>query len=316
MSAPFDTVARSIRTGVPRGRRGPLASAKLELLLGEFSKWGYDTRGWSGTTRKKYEGLARSLDRWLSEHKGKSILWATAKDLRAWLFSTPANATTRNHYRQAAVALFAFLQDAGYIETNHALQLPRLPQAAPLPKALTKGEAYAIEQAAKLHDLIVQTLMMLFLYAGLRKSEARLLEWHELDLDGAWARVQGKGEKERTVPLPPKLVVVLEKWRTDCPDIQWVFPSEYGKIRGRPRSETWVRNVTREVGRDAKIPMLHPHQLRHSYATRHVEKGTHIRVIQQLLGHSSLQTTQIYLRVRPLNLRGAVEDFDYEPDED
>jgi integrase len=293
-----------------------LSTTRLNLLLAEFGRWGYDNRGWSATTRKKYEGLARAMDRWLSENRKKSILWATAKDLKAWLFSTPANATTRNHYRQAAVALYAFLQDAGYVETNHALQLPRLPQPTPLPKALSTNEAHAIEQAAKLHPLIVRSLVALFLYAGLRKSEARLLEWREVDFEGRWVRVQGKGNKGRIVPAPHKILTVVDSWRLECPDLQWVFPSDYGKVRGRPRSETWVRNVIREVGRDAGLPGLHPHQLRHTYATRLLRQGADIRQIQVLLGHSNLQTTQVYLTVWPTNLRDVTDGLDYEPEED
>lgn len=285
------------------------------MLLAEFLRWGYDTRGWGRSTRDKYESIARTLERWLQENRGKSILWANTKDLKAWLFSTPPNATTRNHYRQAVVALYAFLQDCGYVETNHALQLPRLPQGAPLPKGLTAKEAYAVEQAAKLHPPIVQALVVVFLYLGLRKSEARMLEWREIDFDGTWVRFTAKGSKQRILPLTRKPLAVLTSWRAECEDPQWVFPSGYGKIRGRPRSETWVRNIIRAVGKDAGLPDLHPHALRHTFATRLLEKGVHVRQVQELLGHASLQTTQIYLSVRPSNLRDALTQLDYDPED-
>lgn len=290
-----------------------MSTARLELLLAEFCRWGYNVRGWGPATQKKYEWRARSLEKWLQENRKKSILWATARDLQAWLFSTPANATTRNHYRQAVVALYAFLQEHEYVETNHALQLPRLPQPTPLPKALTAAQAHAVEQAAKLFDKPVRCLVLLYLYVGLRKTEARLLEWPSLDIEGGWVRFTAKGRKERVRPLLPKVCKVLRVWREECPDPRWVFPSDYGKLRGRPRSETWVRNTIRAVGVAAGLPDLHPHVLRHTFATRLLEKGAHVRQVQELLGHASLQTTQIYLSVRPVNLKDAVEGLDYGP---
>lgn len=100
-------------------------------------------------------------------------------------------------------------------------------------------------------------------------------------------------------------------WREECPDPRWVFPSPYGKVKSKPLSSTWVRNVIRRVGEDAGIPELHPHLLRHTAATRLLNQGVDIRTLQELLGHASLQTTQIYLRVRPVNLRGALEGLEY-----
>lgn len=256
------------------------------------------------------------LDRWLAANKGKSVLWATSKDLKAWLFDAPANVTTRNHYRQAAVAFYAFCADVGYIEANVALGLPRLKAAKPTPKALSVTQAHAVEQAAKLHPLVVQVLVLLYLYVGLRRSAVRLLEWREVDLEGGWVRHASKGGGERIKPLAPVVIDALKRWRTECPDPQWVFPSEYGKIRGRPLSNTWVYSVIRAVGRDAGIDNLHPHQLRHSFATRMLEKGAHIRQVQELLDHASLQTTQIYLTVRPTNLRDVVNTLDYGEEDD
>lgn len=284
---------------------------RLALLLSEFGQWGYDVRGWSPETRAKYQGRAKALEVWLKEHRNKSVLWASAADLRAWLFSTPTNATTRNHYRQAVVAFYAFLQDAEYVDTNIALDLPRIPQAQPLPKALTAEQAHAIEQAVQLFPLMVQVLVLVYLYVAVRKTEGRTLEWRQLDLEGGWIRFIAKGNKERVMPLHPKVVDALRAWRDDCPDARWVFPSDYGKVRGRVRSSSWVRNTIREVGIAAGIEHLHPHQLRHTCATHLVERGVDVRAVQEYLGHANLATTQVYLRVRPVRLREAVESIAY-----
>lgn len=250
----------------------------------------------------------------MQSNRKKSILWANVKDLKTWLFSTPANATTRNHYRQAIVALYAFLEEREYVNANHALHLPRLPQPIPLPKSLSAGQAHAVEQAVQLFDPIIRCLRLVFLYVGLRKTEARLLEWNRVDLEDAWIRFTAKGNHERVRPLPPQVLRQLRSWREECPDPRWVFPSPYGQIRGKAVSETWVRNKIRAVGVEAGLPDLHPHVLRHTFATRLLETGAHVRQVQELLGHASLQTTQVYLSVRPMNLREAVEGLDYDPD--
>jgi site-specific recombinase XerD len=108
----------------------------------------------------------------------------------------------------------------------------------------------------------------------------------------------------------------LNAWRAECPDRRWVLPSDYGQVQGRALSETWIRNAIRSVSVAASLPDLHPHQLRHTYARGLIQKGVHIRIIQELLGHASLQTTQIYLGARPLNLKDAVDPLDYHPKAD
>lgn len=292
-----------------------MSVTRRELLLAEFEKWGYDERGWSPRTRNKYATRVRALERWLQAEKHKSVLWATTKDLKAWLFSAPPCATTRNNYRQAVVAFYAFLMDKGYVDANHALALPRLKQPKPLPKALSPGQAFAIEQAARLRPQEEELLILVYLYLAIRATAGRTLEWRNLDLIDGYVRFVAKGGNEKSLPIPPRLLAKLREWRDVCPSARWVFPSPYTRTRDKPRSHGWVRCVMVRVGDAASLPQLHAHMLRHTWATRALQRGVDVRVVQEVLGHESLSSTQIYLHAAPKNLRAAIDEQDYRPEE-
>ena len=132
----------------------------------------------------------------------------------------------------------------------------------------------------------------LLMYAcGLRISEAAALEVTAIDGVNGLIRVVGKGDKERCVPLPTPILIELRRlWKTHG-DRRWLCPSPTGKgpITRHALSATF-RHVVREAG---IIRRTTPHTLRHSYATRLLENGVDIRIVQILLGHASIGTTAI-----------------------
>jgi integrase/recombinase XerD len=275
-------------------------------MFREFERWGFDERGWSQATRERYYRRALAADRWLTVNRGVSLIWATPKDLKAYLFSTPPNARNRNNVRQAMIGVGAFMVAKGITEANPALALPRLPEPESLPHALESAQARAVGLMAPSVGPMAQALVAVFLYAGLRKTEARLLEWASVSDDG-WLRFRGKRSKERAVPLHARAQVILRRWRDESPDPdgRWVFPSP--RRVGSPASETHVRTLIYEVGEAAGIPKLHPHTLRHTAATELLEAGADMRTLQEFLGHADPKTTAIYAKVRPPRLREAVD---------
>lgn len=289
----------------------PAGAARRERLLSEFERWGYDTRGWSRETRRKYVGLARALEVWLQQKRSKSVLWANAKDLKAWLFDQPPDPRTRNGYRGAIIALFDFLVDVEYVEINHALALPRLPEPYNHPKALVGEDAQKVDRVIPLFDLKTQVLIGVFLYAGLRKSEAAALEWPRIDVADRLMHVRGKGAKDRTIPMGEDLWSLLGRWREQCEDPRWVFPSTHPTKLGHHVSVSWIDHRIDAVEEESGVKGLHPHQLRHTFATRLVELGVHIKIVQELLGHASISTTERYLKVVPVHLRGAIDRLNY-----
>ena len=235
---------------------------------------------------------------------------ASAADLRAYLFSTKPTAQTRNHIRQALIGFGAFAVDMGWAQSNNAAGLPRLPEVAPPPKALDVKQARRIAGVAGALPLADRTLVLIFLYGGLRKSEARRLQWTQVSDDGLWLRFAGKGARVREVPLHEQARGALVALRLAATDPRWVFPSP--RRRDAPVSETYVRELLYTVGDMAGIPHLHPHQLRHTAATRLLERGADIRTVQEYLGHASPRTTAIYTRVRPARVLEATGRLDFD----
>lgn len=243
----------------------------------------------------------------MRQNRNCSLMWASPRDLQAFLFSLPPSAATRNAARSALLAIFEFFIEQGVTDVNPASGLPRLPVPRSLPKALSPEQSLRVLRAASLFSSPSKEFFYLLLYTGMRRNEARLLEWRHLE-DG-WVRFEGKGRKERSIPLHPEVLRALHLWRKDCPSARWVFPSVLNPEK--PASTTWIRDRVLELGETSGIPTLHPHQLRHTVATKLLEDGVDLRTLQEFLGHSSLASTMIYTRVRPARVAEAVSHLDY-----
>jgi integrase/recombinase XerC len=280
--------------------------AKDHLLIA-FERWGFDERGWSSLTRKQYRGRVEAADAWLQTKRSVSVVWAKPADLKAYLFSTPPTARNRNNIRQALIGFGYFLIDQGFGQVNAALSLPRLPEPGSIPKALVEQLLQRLDGAARTLGPMTDALFCLLFWAGLRKNEARTLEWGHVD--EGWVRFKGKGGKERAVPLHWRAQEALGKWHVECPDPRWVFPSP--KLPDRPISERYVHTLISEVGDLAGVAGLHPHLLRHSIATLLIEATGDIRTVQEFLGHADPKTTTIYTLVRPTRLKEAVDRLEF-----
>ncbi len=189
---------------------------------------------------------------------------------------------------------------------------PQIPKS--LPKALTVAEATRLVEAPDVgvpvgvrDRAILETL-----YAtGCRVSELIGLDLHDLDTETSTALVTGKGNKQRIVPIGSYAAAAIEAWlpvrmsmRRSGTDPGALFLS----IRGNRMSRQAVWRLVRSYGVRARIDekRLSPHVLRHSAATHMVEGGADLRTIQEILGHASLSTTQVYTRVSPEHLREIV----------
>ncbi|MGF3584604.1 MAG: tyrosine-type recombinase/integrase, partial [Thermoplasmatota archaeon] len=138
-----------------------------------------------------------------------------------------------------------------------------------------------------------KVVLALIYYAGLRLSETRNLKWQDIDFEREVIHVkQAKGEKERIIFLHKNLKGLLMKYGVRKSGI--VLISERGKRYDERTIQQIVKNATKKAGIRKKVT---PHTLRHSFATHLLEGGVDIRFIQQLLGHKSLRTTQIYTHV-------------------
>jgi integrase/recombinase XerC len=198
---------------------------------------------------------------------------------------------------------YKFAQREGVVQANPArlLHLPKIPQHLPtVPTAeetiaLVQGVAERkIERPFPLRDLGIFELLY---GCGLRVSELAGLNVHDVDRQEGWLLVRGKGRKERQVPLPSKAKEALEAYlavRSPKEGERAVFLNG----RGTRLSDRSIRSIVKLYATlltgDSS---LHPHTLRHAYATHLLSEGADLRAIQELLGHARLSTTQRYTRV-------------------
>jgi integrase/recombinase XerD len=223
--------------------------------------------------------------------RGERVLAPTSLRRRA--------AAIRGFYR------FAFGEGLIGVDVAARLDLPRQPRL--LPETLTIAEVERLLEAAGDEStpgrLRSRTLVELLYAAGLRVSEALRLDREDLSLDGGFVRVIGKGDRERLVPVGDVAIDWLRRWL----DGPWpallarghVTPARGGPIflgdRGRrlARQQAWA-TVGAAAERAGLSERVSPHTLRHSFATHLLEGGADLRVVQELLGHASISTTQLY----------------------
>ena len=206
---------------------------------------------------------------------------------------------TRTRKIAAIKSFFGYLEDIGSISGNPAQRIPRPKQELHEPRVLTEDEYRRLQQACRDHGRD-RAIIELFLQTGLRLSEVAGLPLLDLQLPvdasrksvGA-VRVEGKGRKQRTVSLNWKAcraiaVYLANRPTTDCPN---VFLSKSGlALSGRA-----IQRIVKKHMAKAEIARASVHTLRHTFATHMVRKGTNLRVIQEALGHTSLQTTSRYV---------------------
>jgi integrase/recombinase XerD len=212
-----------------------------------------------------------------------------------------------------------FCLEEGFLAVDPSEEVggPRVPQG--IPKALTEDEVEALlgsvlgDDARALRDrAIVESL-----YAtGVRISELVGLDRRDLDLDDGLVRVLGKGSKERIVPVGRTARDALTEYlRNGRPQLSRSARVARGdgdavflNARGGRLSRQTCWKIVRTTGERAGLGgRLSPHVLRHSCATHMLERGADIRVVQELLGHASLSTTQVYTKVSPERLRAVYE---------
>lgn len=172
--------------------------------------------------------------------------------------------------------------------------IPFPKQEKKLPVILSREEVARVFQTVE--NLKHRTILMTLYATGLRISEAFSLELPDIDRSRMLLRVrQGKGKKDRYVPLSETLLEQLRSyWRHYRPG-SWLFP---GQDPRQPLEKSSIQRGCQEAGRRAGLTKrVHPHQWRHCFATPLLEAGTDLRTIQVRLGHRSLQTTSVYLHV-------------------
>jgi len=203
-----------------------------------------------------------------------------------------------------------FLVREQLADTDPTANIKAPPPAERLPEVLTVEECQALLAAPDqstdtgLRDAAMVALM----YAtGLRVSELVALRIHNLDFEEGMLRVTGKGGKQRLVPVAPAVLDLVQTYVTTARQEQVKDAREdalFLSIRGQAMSRVRFWSIFKEYARQAKLaPDVSPHTLRHSFAMHLLDGGADLRVVQQMLGHSSLSTTQVYTYRYTVDLR-------------
>jgi integrase/recombinase XerD len=302
----------------------------MNSLVEDFLQYLRHERGQAEHTQKTYAALL-----------GKFITWATKQNLTDWKQvelrhlmaflqhereralanqpkDSPRRLSSESVYLEIAAlhAFYRFAENEKLLPVNVAenLSLPR--RWKRLPKALSNQEIeklLAPESPETPENLCDQAILELAYASGLRLAELRNLRLEQLHLEVGFINVIGKGNKERVVPVGRKAVEALNRYiETGRPKLVTprspanVFLTERGtlfaavtlwlRIKNRARRTDIARNIT-------------PHMLRHSFATHLLEHGADLRVIQELLGHASISTTEVYTHVTGDRLRDIHRKF-------
>lgn len=210
----------------------------------------------------------------------------------------------------AVRGLHRFLVSEEIVTADPTVLLESPTRPRPLPKALTVDQVFALLDAPDTATTLGarDAALLEFMYAsGARVSETVALDVADVDLDEATALVTGKGARQRLVPLGKPAVDALVVYlpirlelKGDRPDRGVLFLSGRGTSLNRQAVWRLLRNHATTSGLDPK--KVSPHVLRHSAATHMVERGADLRSVQEMLGHASISTTQIYTRVSPQHL--------------
>jgi integrase/recombinase XerD len=294
---------------VARGQltEGPNAGAPVDAFCDAL--WLED--GLSKNTLEAYRRDLKLLAAWLAKSSGKTLLEAGDVDLHGFFASRHASAGANHRASSDARMLSTLKRFFQYgvreklVKTDPTLKLDSPKRAPRFPKTLTESDVEALLNApdVKAPLGLRDRAMLEVLYAcGLRVSELVGMKTLEANLEAGVVRIMGKGSKERLVPLGEEAVDWAKRYLAEArPELakrklpsDALFVTERGA--GMTRQAFW--HLIKRYG-SAAVPgkALSPHVLRHAFATHLINHGADLRVVQMLLGHADISTTQIYTHV-------------------
>ena len=276
-------------------------------LIDEFCDALWLEDGLARNTLEAYRRDLSQLAAWLEKSHGKGLAAAGHADLLAYLaykVRGRAKATTTSRQLSSLKRFYRYCLRQGKIKADPTLKIdsPKLPRS--LPKSLTEEdvegllEAPAVEHALGLRD----KAMLETLYAsGLRVSELVALRLGQVSHDMGVVRVVGKGSKERLVPLGEEALTWIRRYLKEArPELLGARSSDdlFVTARGSRMTRQMFWHLLRRYALKSGLKKpLSPHTLRHAFATHLLNHGADLRVVQLLLGHSDISTTQIYTHV-------------------
>jgi integrase/recombinase XerD len=275
--------------------------------IAEYIEYLEIERGLSPNTIMAYRSDLYSLSDFLTENQIEVYSDIQRIHLNMYIKSLyDKKYTPRSITREIASikGFFKWLSINDYIEHNPALAIeqPKLPKR--LPKVLSMKEISDLLQSSM--SPLDSAVLELLYAAGLRVSELADILLGNIDLNSKYIRCIGKGSKERIVPIGNKAISALKIYLKDRDYIvkkyslttKYLFIKENGKKLSRQDVYVFINSIGKNINKD-----ISPHTIRHSFATHLLENGADLRVVQELLGHASIVTTQLYTHISKKTLR-------------
>lgn len=302
----------------------------MQALVEDFLHYLRHERGQAEHTQKTYAGLLNKFTAWAAKNSLTDWKQVDLKHLMAFLQhererpldGEPRESTRRlsseSVYLEIAAlrAFYRFAENEKLLPLNIAenLSLPR--RWKRLPKALTDSEITQLlkpELPATPESLCADAILELAYASGLRLAELCGLRLEQLHLDAGFINVIGKGNKERVVPAGGKAIAAMNRY-LEAGRPKLVTPKSPANVFLTKRGSkfatvTMWKWIKRRAQRSGVARNITPHMLRHSFATHLLEHGADLRVIQELLGHANISTTEIYTHVEGSRLRDVHRKF-------
>lgn len=288
-----------------------LAQAQDDIQRFADALWLED--GLSQNTLEAYRRDLTQLARWLAlPARNLALRDATEADLLAWLAAQYGTSKPSSSNRRLTVfrRFFRHLLRTGVRRDDPTLRVESMRQPARFPDALSEAQVEALLAAPDVNTLLGlrdRTMLEVLYATGLRVSELVGLRLMEVSMLDGLVRVMGKGSKERLVPLGEEARSWLERYlRESRPQLlgarqdDAVFVTQRGGAMTRQMFWVLIRRHAQRAGIEAH---LSPHTLRHAFATHLLNHGADLRVVQVLLGHADISTTQIYTHVARARLK-------------
>ena len=277
-------------------------------LLDEFSDTLWLEDGLSRNTLESYRRDLNKFALWLEQHRNATLLQGTHADIQGFLahlvVEQKARATSTSRAISSLKRLYQYQLRQGKISVDPTLQIatPKIPRS--LPKTLTEQDVGLLLQAPDINTPLGmrdRTMLEVLYASGLRVSELVGLSVAQVSLDMGVVRVMGKGSKERLVPLGEEALDWVRRYLAEARTAllnNKISSAMFVTTRGggMTRQMFWYL-IKRHAKHGGLNKSLSPHTLRHAFATHLLNHGADLRVVQLLLGHADISTTQIYTHV-------------------
>ena len=291
----------------------------LESAINEWSDWITNEKRLSNNTILSYVRDLRSFVKFINSHYGNQMEFKDLKkineeDLTGWFFQRIKNNLSQRSNARALSSIksfFTFLIKKRLIKSSVILFINGPKFRNSLPRPLTKNQVNEIFRFVKYEKtkwILIRNLSVIILMWGYGLRIGEVLNLRKKDLSLSGIRIKGKGGKIRVIPMLEKFIIFIRTLEKECP---FVLESDQFFFRGK-RGGTLQPTIIQKLIRDIRKTLcfsenVTPHSLRHTFASELLENFADLRTIQELLGHSSLSTTQQYTAVSTKRIQNMLE---------